>query len=318
MSRSRIRTAVLAALVAAALVACVPSPTKPNGPPPLGTPARGVFAGQIDIGGGRSLYLRCMGSGTPTVIFESGIHDSSDTWNLTDTQPPAVGPPAVFPGVGRVVHACAYDRPGTVRYAEPPALTTRSTPLTAARSLPSMVSDLHSLLSKAGVPGPYVLVGHSFGGLIVRLFAQTYPADSAGLVLVDALGPDIKPLFGDDWPAYAALLNHPGTPLDAQPGFETADIDGAFTSIQQAPPLPTIPLAVLSKTEPFGAGPAVSQPVRTKLEQAWPQVQNTLAALEPRTPHIFATGSDHYIQIHDPDLTISVIELVLDRARHRR
>ncbi len=62
--------------------------------------------------------------------------------------------------------------------------------------MPRMVVDLHALLRSAGVPGPYVLVGHSYGGLMVRLFAQTYPSKTAGLVFVDAFGINIERLFG--------------------------------------------------------------------------------------------------------------------------
>lgn len=283
------------------------------------SPARGNFAGTISIGGGRKLYLRCAGRGSPTVILESGIHDSSDTWILTDTKPPVRPSPAVFYGVARFTHVCMYDRPGTIRYTDPPALTTRSTPTKMPRTLQGMVSDLHALLRSARVPGPYVFVGHSFGGLIVRLFAQTYPSEIAGLVFVDAFGVNIRKLFGPRfWPRYVKLLNYPGTPLDKQPGFETVNIDGAIKAVQDASPLPRVPVAVLSKTEPFATAPGVPKDLTDKLEQVWPLVQKALVKLEPQTPHIFATGSDHYIQIHDPDLTTSIIQLIFERARASR
>ncbi len=211
-----------------------------------------------------------------------------------------------------------YDRPGTIRYTNPPSLTTRSTPTRMPRTLPSMVADLHALLRRAGVPGPYLLVGHSYGGLIVRLFAQTYHAQTAGLVFVDAFGVNIRRLFGPRlWPRYVQLLNHPGTALDHEPGFETVEVDEAISAIQTAKPLPRLPLAVISKTEPFATAPGVPKALTTRLEKVWPEVQNALVKLEPQTPHIFATGSDHYVQIHDPDLTISIIRLILDRARAR-
>lgn len=283
------------------------------------SPAQGSFRGRIPIGGGRELYLRCAGTGRPTVILESGIHDSSDTWTLTDTTPPVVPSPSVFTGVARFTHVCMYDRPGTIRYTNPPAITTRSTPVKMPRTLQRMASDLHALLKHAGIRGPYLLVGHSFGGLIVRLFAQTYPSETAGLVFVDAFGTNIRPLFGPRlWPRYVQLLNYPGIPLDRQPGFETVDIDGAIKAVQHARPLPTVPLAVLSKTEPFATAPGAPKNVTTRLEQVWPAVQQALVGLEPQTPHVFATGSDHYVQIHDPDLTISVIHLILDRVRYRQ
>jgi pimeloyl-ACP methyl ester carboxylesterase len=283
------------------------------------TPARGDFTGQIAIGNGRKLYLRCKGRGRPAVVLESGIHDSSDTWTLTQTEPPVPSSPAVFSGVARFTRVCRYDRPGTIRYTDPPALTTRSTPVKMPRTLPGLASDLRKLLRRSGIRGPYALVGHSFGGMIVRLFAQTYPSKVAGVVFVDAFGTNIRSLFGPElWPSYVDLLNHPGTPFDSNPRFETIDIDGAIDAILQARALPRVPLAVMSKTEPFATAPGVSPAILSKLEEVWPLVGDELVKLEPQTPHIFATGSDHYVQIHDPDLTIATIRLIVERVRRAR
>jgi pimeloyl-ACP methyl ester carboxylesterase len=130
--------------------------------------------------------------------------------------------------------------------------TLRGTPVKMPRTLPSMVADLHALPARAGIPGPYVLVGHSFGGLIVRLYSQTYPSQTAALVFVDAFGTNIRRLFGPRrWPRYLQLLNYPGIPLDRQRGFETVDINGAIKAVQDAGPLPKVPLAVISNTKPF-------------------------------------------------------------------
>ncbi len=282
-----------------------------------GSPRYGTFAGEIEIGAGRKLYLRCAGRGQPTVILESGIHDSSDVWTLSDARPPAVGYPRVFSGVAHFTRVCMYDRPGTIRYTNPPALTTRSSPAPMPRTLQSMVADLHALLHKARVPGPYLLVAHSYGGLIARYYAQRYPREAAGMVLVDAFGTNIKRLFGRLWTRYKHLLNFPGTPLERDPGWETVSADGAIRSINNAR-LPRMPLAVISKTEPFATAPGTPKDLTRRLEQVWPKVQSALLKLEPLTPQIFATGSDHYVEINDPDLTVSVIKLVLDRARHHR
>ena len=182
-----------------------------------------------------------------------------------------------------------------------------------------MVGDLHALLTRAHIPGPHVLVGHSYGGMIVRLFAQTYPRQTAGLVFVDAFGTNIERLFGPRlWPRYVRLLNYPGTPLEREPGFETVDVNEAIRAIQRARPLPRVPAAVISKMEPFGTAPGVPNDLTSRLEGVWPKVQARLVGLEPQTPHVFATGSDHYVQIHDPDLTISTIRLVLTRVRRSR
>ena len=142
-------------------------------------------AGLIDIGG-RSLYLDCRGSGSPTVILEAGFGNDSEIWDSVALPEDETGP-AVFPAVAMFTRVCAYDRPGTYR---DPGFPGRSDPVEMPRTAGDIVADLHALLTAANVPGPYVLVGHSFGGLIVRLYASTYPDDVAGLVLVDAAHED--------------------------------------------------------------------------------------------------------------------------------
>ncbi|GAA2641138.1 MULTISPECIES: alpha/beta fold hydrolase [Streptomyces] len=314
--RTPLLSVVLAAAVLAAVPGCAGAPALRGAPPAASSvPATGDFSGQVDVGGGRKLHLSCKGSGSPVVVLESGLHDSSDTWTFTDTRPPVPASPAVFPGVAAFTRVCVYDRPGTVRYTDPPALTTRSTPVDGVRSLTAMADDLDRLLTSAHLPGPYVLAGHSFGGMITRLYAQRHPGKTAGLVFVDAFGTDIRALFGARWAAYRELLDRPGTPFDAQPAFERVDLDGAIDSVTAARPLPAVPMAVLSKTEPFAAPPGTPKDLLDTLERAWPRVQQKLVELGSQTPHFLATGSDHYVQVHDPDLTISAIRLVVGRVR---
>src|SRR6476646_5877255 len=138
----------------------------------------GNFAGSVDIGGGRKMYLKCSGIGSPTVVLVGGLRASADDWDVSDKSKPTV-----FTGVGKFTHVCACDRPGTPVGEKP----SRSDPVPQPTKAKDAVADLHALLSAAGEAGSYVLVGHSYGGLIVRLYASTYPKDVSGLVLVDAL-----------------------------------------------------------------------------------------------------------------------------------
>jgi pimeloyl-ACP methyl ester carboxylesterase len=274
---------------------------------------RGDFVGQVNIGGGRKLYLECHGTGGPTVILESGYHDSSEPWNLSDGYPPAV-----LPGVAGFTKVCAYDRPGTLLYTDPPRITDRSSAVQMPRTAQDVTSDLHALLAAAQVPGPYILVGHSLGGLFVRLYAQTYPDQVIGLVFVDAFPVELPAQFGSQWPAYRKVLNNPLPLFAKNMDFEEIDVDTSVAQITEAPPLHQMPLVVLTKTEPFARPSNAEGFSFTDLERLWIKGAENLVQLERDIPHIFATGSDHYIQIHQPDLVIQSIRLVIERTRQSK
>src|SRR5437773_2566106 len=143
-------------------------------------PASGDFSGLVNIGAGRKMYLKCSGSGSPTVILEAGYRNDADIWS-TQFEP---GKSTIFPEVAKFTRVCAYDRPGTFLDADHLG---RSTPVPMPRTARDLVSDLHALLQTAHVPAPYVFAAHSFGGFFARLYARTYPNKVVGMVLVDAL-----------------------------------------------------------------------------------------------------------------------------------
>ncbi|OBK21506.1 alpha/beta fold hydrolase [Mycobacterium asiaticum] len=284
--------------------------------PPGGRPATrggGDFSGPVEVGNGRHLYLECRGKGVPAIILESGYHNSADPWNQSDAASPAVGP-AVLPALARNHRVCAYDRPGTVRNSDPPTLADRSSAVSMPRTAADVVADLHILLDAAHVPGPYVLVGHSLGGLFIRLYAQTHPDQVRGLVFVDAFGVEIPDLMGSDWPDYRQALDAPPPQLRDPASFEEVDIDRSVAQVTGAPGFPPIPLAVLTRTEPFTIPPDLPADKSAKLEQAWRDATGSLVALRPQTPHIEATGSDHFVQIHQPDVVAAAVELVITRS----
>ncbi len=281
--------------------------------PAPASPAADDFHGPIEIGNGRQLYLECRGKGLPTIILESGYHNSSDVWSQSDAAAPAVGP-AVLPALARTHRVCAYDRPGTLRYTDPPTVSDRSSPVAMPRTAQDVVGDLHALLDAAHVPGPYVLVGHSLGGLIARLYAQTYPGQVRAVVFVDAFAVEIPSLIGTDWPAYRQQLDEPLPQFADSPSFELIDIDKSVEQVVAAPAFPPIPTVVLARTEPFIIPPTIPAEKGPILEQAWRDATSDLVALRPQTPHIFATGSDHFVQIHQPDLVAAGVELAIQRS----
>lgn len=123
--------------------------------------------GQLIDVGGHSLHLNCTGSGSPTVVLEPGAGEMSSLLGW------------IAPAVGRDTRVCVYDRAGR-GWSEP-----ASTPQDGAQ----IAADLHTLLQRGNVPGPYVLAGHSFGGLYALTFAARYPDMVAGMVLVDSTAP---------------------------------------------------------------------------------------------------------------------------------
>jgi pimeloyl-ACP methyl ester carboxylesterase len=117
----------------------------------------------VDVGGYR-LHIHCQGEGSPTVVIEAAAADFSLGWNQVQQE------------VAEFTRVCTYDRAGLGWSERSPE----------SRTAPNVVRELHSLLTNNGIEGPYVLVGHSMGGLYVRVYAHEYPKEVVGMVLVDA------------------------------------------------------------------------------------------------------------------------------------
>jgi pimeloyl-ACP methyl ester carboxylesterase len=285
--------------------------------------ATGDFARAMQIGG-RDVYLTCHGraaAGAPTIVLISGYHDSSDVWTQADVLgllPPAVGPP-VFPALAESHRVCAYDRPGTLRYVEGTPLTGRSTPVQQPRTAGELVAELHDVLTAAGIAPPYVVVGHSLGGLIARAYAQAHADQVRGVVFVDAFSATIPAVFGSRWPTYRDEgLNPPigRMPIASMrnPDSERVDLDASVAEVLAGPPFPRVPVAVLTKTEPFAGLTSFPGLPADETNRLYEQAEDAIVALVPNTPHLIATGSDHYIQFSQPDLVVRATELVVERA----
>ncbi len=282
----------------------------------------------IDIGG-RSLYLERGGAGEPTVIFECGYRNNGQIWSvdkLPQTWEPGPTPRTmVLPGVSEFASVVAYDRPGTFLDLDN---LSRSDPVSMPRTAVDIVDDLHALLVAAEVPLPYVLVGHSLGGLITRLYALTHPDNVAGLVQVDPYHEEVweryrTVLTTEQWEAVDAL-NHdvPVELAEIYPEFELMDFDTMNLQMREAvaaSSLPEIPFAVIAHGRSFEADtPEGAMPDGypwDDVEAVTRELYAELAASVPGGRLIVAEESGHYVHLEQPDLVIDVVRQVVDAVR---
>jgi pimeloyl-ACP methyl ester carboxylesterase len=281
----------------------------------------------VDVGGHR-LHISCVGTGSPTVVFESGLAGMSADWAN------------VQPQIGSSTRACAYDRAGIAWSDSGPE----------PRDPSQIARELHALLINAGESAPYVLAGHSFGGLYVRVFAATYPDEVAGLVLVDASHPDMWQRVPPEVtaamvPSTAMGLAYRGLahlgftrltstfPADCGLASEPCAQERAWlTSARQkdayvaemgAPErdaqaranttLGATPLVVLTASEHADIfGTVYAAPT----EPVWRQMQNELAELSTNSVHYIVDGATHgSLQTKDAAAASAAIEQVVQAVR---
>lgn len=282
---------------------------------------------------GHRIHIFSQGEGVPTVIFDSVLGESSLGWAL------------VQPEIARLTGTCTFDRPG---YGW-------SDPIPRARSSGRIVSELHSLLEQCKVPKPYVLVGASFGGLNVRLFALRYLEEVAGLILVDPVHEDqFARMISAERPSIRSLrlfqlasrlgimrlanmpigiagMNVLPPDLQAQAtaiGFrtdgidaiaaETADIELSFFEVREEK-------AALGKT-PLMDTPLIvlthqesTPPVgdMAKNYEIWVDLHRELAAESTRGQQIIIENSGHFIAIDQPERVINAIQMMVESVREK-
>jgi pimeloyl-ACP methyl ester carboxylesterase len=299
------------------------------------TPAPGTrdgLTGMVDIGG-RELYVESAGSGSPTVVLEAGLLGRSDVWSR-DLQEPEGERQMVFPAVAELTHVFTYDRPGTIGEVNPALepygplfYPSRSDPVPMPRTFQGMADDVDAVLRLTDQSGPYVLVGHSLGGLFMRYYAMTRPDAVAGLVLVDATTEDVwdgfrEKLSPGDWAVFEqATVENPELKA-AYPDAEfllTAPLadDPNMAEVRRArreTPLKAMPMVVLTHGVPFGA-PFPGWPVDV-MEQVMSDNQERVVQLVPGAKHVIAEESGHNIHQDQPQLVIDAIRMVVDAVRN--
>ena len=238
--------------------------------------------------GERALYLDWTGTGGPTVVLEGGI---SPDWE------------AVQPAVAGFTCVCSYDRPDSPG--------SRSDP-TPQRTAQEVVDDLRALLGAAGEPGPYVLAGHSLGGLYIQLYAYAHPDEVAGMVLVDPTPEGFSIRLGD----LAAAM---GTPMPPAPATLGPD-EVSFAQMRQARAAGTLrpmPLVVLSHGR---AAEPIERPTGWPIaeeERIWRELHAEIARLVPSGRQVVAEASGHNIHQEQPELVVEAIRNVVTVVANR-
>jgi len=237
---------------------------------------------------GPHLPFKLAGSGEPTVVFEAGAGERLDTWDK------------VLPEVSGLTRAFAYTRRG---YQGTPALT--------HRDAATIVDELRSTLRERNIAPPYILVGHSIGGLYMQVFAKQYPEEVAGVVLVDTTHPDQFERMktersGNYWLAKTAgALNGASTV-----GAEMRGVGETQKQWHAAGPLPKVPTILLSAMRDTAINghefTGFMQQLHRELAASWPGAELRMV------------DSDHFIQRHRPQDVAQAIRDVLECVRRER
>ena len=296
------------ASTATAATAATGDARHPTGTPPTSTPGR--LDQKVDVGGYR-LQIRCLGEGSSTVVFEAGLATPGWTWVASP------GRRSVWQEVAKTTRACIYDRAGLGDSDADPG----PRPRTSQR----IVDDLHTLLTNAGIHGPYVLVSWSFGGLNVRLFTQQHRADVAGLVLLDSSHEEqraryaaLKSLLPAETPNECQSLKQ----MRSEPPVEDwrlnpEGVDFAASARQVAATgfLGDLPLAVLTAGKIPPTSACVPRAYIERAQHLWLELQDQLARLSTNSMHLVAEQSGHCIHCDQPELVIDAIHKVIEAVR---
>jgi len=268
---------------------------------------------------GRSFHLHCLGQGSPTVILEAGLdRRGSLAWST------------VQPEMAALTRVCAYDRAG-IQWSE-----AGQEPRDAER----IASDLHALLEAAEVAPPYVLVGHSLGGPLSRVYAHRFPDEVMGFVWVDSSHPEqLQRLPREVIAARPEPRSRIAPRISRAIGWtrlrgpRARDAGSAFapTSVRgvvgEQRALEDV-FAQAGGTGPFGGRPLVvltagtrprpperSEELHARLQEGWLALQVDLATLSINSDHRVIAQASHYIQVDDPEAVVTAVEEVVAAVR---
>lgn len=272
----------------------------------------------VDVGGYR-LHINCTGTGSPTVVIDAGLGDWSASWSSW-----------VQPEVAKTTRVCTYDRAG-MGYSEAGPLP---------RTAEQFTKELHMVLLNADVPGPYVLVGHSMGGLSLRLFAHEYTTNVAGVVLIESMNPrQAKPSAASTTPptatqasgfspltfaAQIGLVRLFAGPLGLKEGF-SPEVQQAYTAFSvtsrsfqtQMDEGAGMPESFIQAgaVETFGDVPLVVLSRGLNPNQDWQAMQTELLQLSSHSQQLIADKSGHTIQLDQPDAAVTAITKMVAQLR---
>ncbi|HEY6231121.1 MAG TPA: alpha/beta fold hydrolase [Pyrinomonadaceae bacterium] len=255
------------------------------------------FHRRLDVGGYR-LYINCEGRGRPrlpTVVMDAGLGNSSESWL------------GIQPKLAEFARVCIYDRAG-LGNSDPPVHT---------QTITRIVHDLHNLLRRAGISGPLVLVGHSLGGINVRLYASMYPRAVAGMVLVDSTHEEQFARMNALIPEEIKKQFPPGA-LDLTSNEKIDFNEDHERSARLSKWHTNIPLIVLTaaNARPGGEGPLAY--LAPKFEQIRQELQQDLVHRSSKGRQIVASRSGHFIHRDEPELVVNAIREVVNAASKQK